>query len=66
MPSLTKEIDQRRAQFAELLTEQRDIISRYAAMKEKNWPEVERREAALIQKAKDYKLIRSADEPDER
>ena len=59
IPKLSGEIDQLRAELLELLTEQREIINRFAAMKEKNWTEIERQEAALIQKAKDYKLIKS-------
>lgn len=66
VPGLSKEIDQRRAQLTELLTEQRDIINRFAAMREKDWPEVERQQAALIHKAEEYKLIKSQDEPDAR
>jgi hypothetical protein len=59
IPKISEEADKWRAELLELLTAQREIINRYAAMKEKNWTEIERQEAAVIQKAKEYKLIKS-------
>jgi membrane associated rhomboid family serine protease len=52
------EIDRAHAQLLELLGEQRDIINRFIAMKEKDWAESKREEDALVQKAQDYKLIK--------
>jgi membrane associated rhomboid family serine protease len=60
IPKISEEIDHWRAELLEVLTEQRDIINRFAAMKEKNWTEIDKQEAALLQKARDYKLIKSA------
>jgi membrane associated rhomboid family serine protease len=62
IPKISVEIDHWRAELLEVLTEQRDIINRFIAMKEKNWTEIDRQEAALRQKARDYKLIKSAGE----
>ena len=59
IPSTEPELNQVRDQLLELLSEQRDIISRFIAMREKDWAESERQESALIQKAKDYRLIKS-------
>lgn len=50
-----------RAHLLELLTAQRDLINRFAGMKTKDWPEVASQESAIIQKAKDYKLIQADD-----
>ncbi|MEN3335815.1 MAG: rhomboid protease GluP [Blastocatellia bacterium] len=59
IPPISKESDQFRAELLELLDEQRSLIDRYAVMEDKNWAEIDRQEGALIQKARDYKLIKS-------
>jgi membrane associated rhomboid family serine protease len=61
LPDTRDEPGQLRAHRLELLTAQRDLINRFAAMKTKDWSEVESQERAIIQKAKDYKLIQSDD-----
>jgi len=57
-PSISKEADEYRGQLLEVLTEQRDLINRFTAMRQKDWPETERQQSAIIEKAKAYKLVR--------
>lgn len=54
-----EEFDQFRARLLEVLTAQRDLINRFAAMKEKNWAEIRSQEDDIIKKAEAYKLIKS-------
>ncbi|MFL6215048.1 MAG: rhomboid family intramembrane serine protease [Blastocatellia bacterium] len=58
IPTFSKEVEQLRGQMLEVLTEQRDIVNRFAAMKQKDWPEIERQQNALVEKAQAYKLIK--------
>ena len=58
LPALSTAGDQLRGQMLEVLTDQRDLINRFSAMKQKDWAEIERQQTAVIKKAEEYKLIR--------
>src|SRR5436853_445987 len=47
LPDTGDEMGRLREHLLELLTEQRDLINRFAAMKAKNWSEAENQEAAI-------------------
>lgn len=57
-------IEEARRQLLELLTWQKDIIERFNRAERKNWRQVAEEEEQLIEKAKQYKLIREDEDPD--
>jgi dsDNA-binding SOS-regulon protein len=66
VPTLeAKQVEEYRVRLQEVLASQKDIIERFMKMQRKDWRQVENEETKLIDRAKEYHLIKSGDQTDE-